>query len=276
MVRVGVGMFAATALLLAGCGKITFGEALVDRDGGMVRDGGPRDGGVPRDGGPPVDGGCIPHTLPGMPEDFPWRSDRETVESLFLRNFDENGCPACHASDKQGASVVFPAIYPDPGDLPSMVEAEYAESTMNLWNLIKSGQPATFDDTTVVGRLWYHHPAFDGRMPGERDPFPYNDSHRDLITRLSRLFLSAAACNNRSYLAMPADAGSMCGDPMMPRDGGVVSRDGGDAGEASDAGDVDGGTVDSGSGGGGGSTGLCYCDELPDAGITPDLVQYCL
>ena len=88
---------------------------------------------------------------------------------------------------------------------------------------------------------------------------------------MSRVIRSAVACGNTSYLQMPADAGSGCGAPM-PRDGGPPSDpDGGGA----DGGDVDGGVVDSGSGGGGGGEGLCYCDELPDAGITLDLVLHC-
>ncbi len=214
------------------------------------------------------DAGCMPHTLPGMPESWPWESSREAIDGLFLQEFANNGCFECHASTAQTAQVVFPRVAP-PGPLMPPYDTEYEQAKNNLWAVLTTSEPATFDTANPVGRLWFHHPNFVVMNGEDNDPIYDRDEQGTLVTRMNRLLLRAQACNNTKYAQMPADAGPNCGDGTGggPRDAGPMTE--------SDGGGVDGGAVDAGGGGGGGeSTGLCYC-ELGDLGYTPDLLLYC-
>lgn len=260
MLRLGRAMIVGLAALGAGCGQITFGGPIDvgERDAGPDRDGGeaPRDAGV-RDTGPMGDAGCMPHPLPGFPDSWPWKTDPETLDKLFIESFTAAACFSCHANGASGAEVVFAQQGASPGD--------YDLSATNLWNVLTTSQEASFDTATPVGRLWFHHPNYVP-MPGEdNDPIydPMDPEESTLVTRMNNLLRSAVACNNTLYAQMPADAGSNCGTPTS-RDGGPMSE--------TDAGEIDGGVRDGGSSGSG-SGGLCYCELMLN--YTPDLLLYC-
>lgn len=245
---------------VAACGKISFGEDLgprpdvgvVEPDAGEIPDvpdvGPPPDTGVVDTGEPPVDGGepeCLPVTLPPTPNQWPFGTDRAAYEGVFWTWAESQpfkcSSGACHGGDTlpripTGASL---------GD-------EYRRGIDELWPYLSD------HNTEYSGRLWRHHPSYDG--PGGLEMPEYTNDQTDFLKNLVH---SVWACAAAPALERQ-DAGPGCGMGAPPPEP--------DAGVEPDAGDEDGGDEDAAQADAGttepadaGDVPPCYCD-IPDVG----------
>ena len=253
----------ATVLVLIGtsaCGQITVGDNEVPLDTGPD---------VPDAGFDVLDSGetntgtvalnCIEVQLPeSLPTEWPFETDQDTFESVFLTWAREENCTICHDLDGINGEAIPPLIIPE-----SEVQA-IDRSREEVWNVIAPSELKA-SASPLNGALWRHVPEHEN----------YEVSYTYLpaqVRFLEDLVYDMWACQIPSTLAAQ-DAGPSCGEPPPPPpvdagpDGGGLDA-GPDAGvldAGPDAGVTDSGDTEIGN--------PCYCDEQPDAG--PFNNQYC-
>lgn len=266
--------FVVTALSLAACGTITFGD---DRspDSGVVIiedavvDAGPRDTGY--DGGPdlgPIDLGCVPDPEPPLPSSWPFETSVAKYQELFVQPLERASAGVIGRCSQNSCHGVRPV-----GIGPAEQGERHAPFIPTADEVTMYGQPLV--DVTIQ-QLWTvmtdrvgEDPTIVTSHDPARGPQAATDSYvwrPGEMEKLQELVEEALTCRWKP-LYSSRDGGTECtggGPPPQdagaPPDTGTVPTDAGpDAGatDAADAGPAGDGAADAGA-------------PPPDAGVTPD------